>query len=96
MDGHLADKGPVIDNVVWGVSRGGNQLEGVDIRCLIDIGAAVSSSITESFYKEVLAHSKQVVDVSSYINISASQGLAIPYVGYVELYLTVLYHTFKG
>lgn len=34
--------------------------------------------------------------MTSYIKISASQGLEIPYVGYVELQLTVLSQTFNG
>ena len=54
------------------------------------------STITESFYKEFLAQGKEIIDVTSYIKISASQGLEIPYVGYVELQLTALSHTFNG
>ncbi|KAK3737241.1 hypothetical protein QZH41_010870 [Actinostola sp. cb2023] len=67
----------------------------VDVRCLIDTGAEVST-VTESFYKEHLAPGREVVDVTSYMTISASQGLEIPYIGYVELQLFALSHMFKG
>lgn len=63
--------------------------------CLIDTGAEVST-ITESYFMEHLSQGREVINVSSYIRISASQGLEIPYVGYVELQLTVLSNTFEG
>jgi len=67
----------------------------VDIKCLIDTGAQVST-VTETFYKEHLAPGREVIDVSSYITISASQGLEIPYIGYVELQVSALSHIFDG
>ena len=67
----------------------------VDVACLIDTGAEVST-ITESFYLEYLSQGREVLNVSCYIRISASQGLEIPYIGYVELQLTVLSNTFKN
>ena len=67
----------------------------VDVSCLIDTGAEVSR-MTERFYKEFLAQGREVIDVTSYIKTSASQGLEIPYVGYVELQLTALSRTFNG
>lgn len=71
------------------------RVDDVDVRCLIDTGAEVST-VTESFYMEHLAPGREVVDVTSYIKISASQGLEIPYIGYVELQLSALSHTFDG
>ena len=50
----------------------------------------------ESFYKELLAQGRGVIDVTSYMNISVSQGLEIPYVGYVELQVTAFSYTFEG
>ena len=70
-------------------------LGGVDVGCLIETGAEVST-VTESFFKEFLAQGSEVVHVTSYITISASQGLEIPYMGYVELQLTALSHMFNG
>ena len=67
----------------------------MDVACLIDTGAEVST-ITESFFMKHLSERREVINVLSYIRISASQGLEIPYIGYVELQLTVLTNTFKG
>ena len=87
--------GSIIENAVGNCPEVKIKLGGVDVGCLIDTGAEVST-ITESFYKEFLAQGREVIDVTSYIKISASQGLEIPYVGYVELQLTALSHTFNG
>ena len=57
-------------------------------------GAQVST-ITESFYNEHLAQENDLVDVGQFISISAAHGLDIPYVGYVELDLSVLGHTYS-
>lgn len=95
MGEHLADGGSIIENAVGDCPEVKVRLGGVDVGCLIDTGAEVST-VTESFYKEFLARGSEVVDVTSYIKISASQGLEIPYVGYVELQLTALSHTFNG
>ena len=81
--------GSIIENAVGNCPEVKIKLGGVDVGCLIDTGAEVST-ITESFYKEFLAQGREVIDVTSYIKISASQGLEIPYVGYVELQLTAL------
>lgn len=67
----------------------------VDVACLIDTGAEVST-ITESFFFRHLSDGREVQNVSSYIRLSASQGLDIPYVGYIELQLTVLSKEFYG
>lgn len=92
---HLTDGGSIIENAVGDCPEVNVRVGGVDVVCLIDTGAEVST-ITESFYKEYLAQGREVIDVTSHIKISASQGLEIPYVGYVELQLTALSHTFKG
>ena len=60
--------------------------------CLLDTGAQVST-ITESFFREHFPET-ELVDVTAFISISGAQGLAIPYLGYVELPLTVLGHSF--
>ena len=54
------------------------------------------STTTEGFYKEFFAQGIEVIKVTSYTRISASQGLQIPHVGYVELQLTALSHTWAG
>ena len=55
-------------------------VEGVGVGCLVDTGAE-ALTITESFYKEFLVQGWEVIDVTSYIKISAFQGLEILYVG---------------
>ena len=87
--------GSVIANAIGDCPEVRVKVGDVDVRCLIDTGAEVST-ITESFYMEHLAPGNKVVDVTSYIRISASQGLEIPYLGYVELNLCALSQTFKG
>ena len=50
----------------------------VEIQCLLDTGAPVST-ITESFFREHLAEKEeQLKDVSQLIRISAAQGIDIP------------------
>ena len=61
----------------------------------MDTGAEVST-VTHQFFRENLADGHELVDVSAFIQISASQGSDIPYVGYVELSVTVLEHTFHN
>ena len=95
MGEHSTYGGSIIENAVGNCPEVKVKLGGVDVGCLIDTDAEVST-ITESFYKEFLAQGREVIDVTSYIKISASQGLEIPYTGYVELQLTALSHTFNG
>ena len=65
-----------------------------EVCCLLDTGAQVST-ITESFFREHFPET-DLVDVTAFISISGAQGLAIPYLGYVELPLTVLGHSFNN
>ena len=63
-------------------------LGGKKIECLVDTGAQVST-ITESFFRQHFAEEKDLVDVSMVIRITGSHGLDIPYLGYLELSMTV-------
>ena len=65
---------------------------GIRINCLLDTGAQVST--IESFYKEHLAQENDLVDVGQFISISAANGLDIPNVGYVEVDISALGHTY--
>ena len=62
-------------------------LAGREVCCLIDMGAQVST-ITESLFSEHFAQ-RDLVDVSTVIKIKGSYGLNIPYIGYVELSLSL-------
>ena len=66
----------------------------VEVTCLLDTGAQVST-ITESFFRNNLQGREELLDVSSYIKITAANGLSVPYLGYLELNVTVLGHTFN-
>ena len=95
MGEHLTDGGSIIENAVEDCPEVKVRVGRVDVRCLIDTGAEVLA-IMESFYKEFLAQGREVIDVTSYIRISASQGLEIPYIGYLELQLTAFSHKVEG
>ena len=55
---------------------------GIRINCLLDT-------------REHLAQENDLVDVGQFISISAANGLDIPYVGYVELDISALGHTYS-
>lgn len=95
MGGEHSTGGSIVAQAIGNCPVAEIRVGGVDIRCLIDTGAEVST-VTESFYKEHQAQGRKVIDVTSTIRISASQGLEIPFVGYVELKVSVLGHTFSG
>ena len=71
MGDHLTDGGSIIENAVGDCPEGKANVEGVDVRCMIDTGAKISM-ITESFYKEFLDHGREVAEVTSYITISGN------------------------
>ena len=54
------------------------------MRCLLDTGAQVST-LTEAFYREHLEGSVPLVDVSSILTVSGTQGASVPFLGYVEV-----------
>ena len=62
-------------------------------KCLIDTGAEVST-MTETFFNQ--NYDEELTDVSSYIKISAANGLSIPYVGYFEQDVEVMGRKFKA
>ena len=70
-------------------------LGGQNVHCLLDTGAQVST-ITETFFREHFAGERDLEDVSTFIRITGSHGLDIPYLGYVELPLTVEGEEFGG
>ena len=67
----------------------------VQMRCLVDTGAQVST-ITESFFLAQLGEGRRLTDVSSMLKITAANGLSIPYRGYLELDIEVMGHQFQN
>jgi len=70
------------------------KLNGIDVRCLLDTGAQVST-ITESFYRNHASTLGGFVDITDILRISAANGGDIPYIGYVECNLKALGCTFE-
>ena len=59
---------------------------GIQCSALLDTGSQVST-VTESFYKRYL-HSN-ALKTDQYLKLTAANGLTIPYIGYLELDITV-------
>ena len=87
--------GSIINRAVGVCPEVSVKLGDAEVRCVIDTGAEVST-VTESFYRKNLVQDCELVDVSAFIQISASQGTDIPFVGYIELPISVWTHTFKN
>ncbi|KAF7643945.1 hypothetical protein LDENG_00230610 [Lucifuga dentata] len=62
------------------------QLGSVVVNCLLDTGSNVST-IQESFFK---THFQEKIQSCHWLQLKAANGLAIPYIGYVELDVVVL------
>ncbi|KAL6467298.1 hypothetical protein MHYP_G00251020 [Metynnis hypsauchen] len=61
------------------------KIGGVSVTCLLDTGSQVST-ITESFFRENLfGDDEDMLSTSSWLKITAANGLDIPYLGYLEL-----------
>ena len=91
----MSDRGSIFSKAIGKCPEAVVHIGSAEMRCLLDTGAQVSC-ISESFFKQRLAEGKELIDVSSYIRISAANGLGIPVKGYVELDLTALGHTFPS
>lgn len=70
-------------------------MNGVDVPSLLDTGSNVTT-ITESFFSASFDSDKHKINNCTWLNLSAANGLSIPYLGYVELNVTVLGRTLPG
>jgi dUTPase len=61
----------------------------IELKSLLDSGAQVST-ITESFFQEHLQGKYDLVDTSAFISITAANGWSVPYIGYIELDISIL------
>ena len=82
---------PATDNLIGKCPTATIELNGKQVKCILDSGAEVST-ITESFYNKYLSDSK-VKDTTTWMKISAANGLDIPFVGYIMAQVTVLGQT---
>ena len=61
------------------------RLDGADVPCLLDSRSEVST-ITEEFFKDHFRPlGKTLLPTGDWLRLTAANGLAIPYVGYLEL-----------
>ncbi len=66
------------------------KIRGVLVSCLLDTGSQVST-ITEAFFQEHLfGNESDMLSTSSWLKITAANGLDIPYLGYMELDVEVM------
>ena len=61
------------------------RLVGVDLPCLLDSGSEVSTITEEFFNDHFRPQGKTLLPTGHWLNLTAANGLAIPYVGYLEL-----------
>lgn len=86
--------GSILDKVIGTCPESFIKLNNVNIRCLLDTGAQVST-LTESCFKKYFAHGVDLVDVSNILSVSGTQGLSVPLVGYAELDVQVFDQNFS-
>ena len=92
--GDYFNEGSLLNRAIGTCPEADVMMDGVGIRCLLDTGAQVST-VTETFYREHLS-GKELVDIQQFLTISAANGLAIPYLGYIETNIEVLGRTFDN
>ena len=68
------------------------QMGGVDVPCLLDTGSQVST-VTESFFRQNIAPGDSELASCHWLKLTAANGLAIPYIGYIELDVQVFGRT---
>ena len=83
------DKEVIFSKLVGNCPEAKIQLGSVSTNCLLDSGSEIST-VTESFFKESLESSgKAIKNISGWMKIKAANGLDIPYLGYIEVNISV-------
>ena len=96
MDGvDEASSGSTLERMVGGCPEATIVVMGAEVRCLVDTGAHVST-ITESYYRQHQVSNVKLLDISSILRVSSSQGLDVPFNGYVELDADIMGRVFSG
>ena len=65
---------------------------GIDVSSLLDTGSQVST-VTESFFRQNIAPDDSELASCHWLKLKAANGLAIPYIGYIELDVKVFGRT---
>ena len=90
-----ANSGSTLERMVGGCPEATIVVMGAEVRCLLDTGAQVST-LTESYYRQHLEPNVELVDISSLLMVNSSQGLDVPFIGYVELDANIMGRVFHG
>ena len=93
MAGEGGERGSIVSNAIGKCPEASVKVGDVELRSLLDSGAQVST-ITERFYREHLMGKYDLVDTSTFINITAANGWSVPYVGYLELDVSIMGTTY--
>ena len=81
--GSRTDIGSKIKNASAKCPKTTVEINGHQIKCLLDTGAEVST-ISENFYRKYLS-SSELSDTTKFLKLSAANNLQIPYLGYIEV-----------
>ena len=88
-EGSIKDKSTVLQKAVGKCPQVVAKIAGVNVACLVDSGSEVST-VTEGFFRRHLEENvNRPMDTSSWIAITSTQGLPVPYVGFVEADLLI-------
>ena len=79
---------PVLETLVGGTPTVTAQFNGVDVPCIVDTGSMVSF-ITERFYREKLQPACGEMLENTMLTVKGTNGLEIPYVGYLKIDVTM-------
>ena len=90
-----ASSGSTLERMVGGCPEATIVVMGAEVRCLLDTGPQVST-LTESYYRQYLESSVKLVDISNILRVNSSQGLDVPFIGYVELDANIMGRMFPG
>ena len=70
-------------------------MNGIDVPSLLDTGSNVTT-LTKSFFMSHFHSDQPKINTCKWLNLSAANGLAIPYLGYAEMDVTVLGRMLRG
>ncbi|KAI3351186.1 hypothetical protein L3Q82_005611 [Scortum barcoo] len=83
--GETPDRNMILERAVGECKIVEMKLQGVTVPCLLDTGSQVST-ISESFFREHLAEKgENIQSAFEWLQLTAANGLDLPYVGYVEV-----------
>ena len=67
------------------------KMGGVEVTCIFLETGSMVTTVTEGFFRKHICPTEDVESTSSWLKLKAANGLDIPYMGYVELDVEVLW-----